>query len=273
LLIVRGPPFNPDNAILFGAIGGKRELEQAAGETAARFDEGEEAARRQIHPLQRALDEVNDLAHEPVIPMRKKNVVGSNHRRGIAARANDDRTDCRLIDPQMKQCRVELPEHAERPELISGFDDRRRCSGEFPLWALDCQAGDATRAIDLERDARIVQGVFGHREFQGTERDAAARGRPVGGRGEFRRPLRDPILELRRRMDGIDEPPLHRSPALDALGNRAEYIREIAPHLALVHDAREPARSRQHCQERCLWKADGRIPVVHEQKLVARQRR
>ena len=97
-------------------------------------------------------------------------------------------------------------------------------------------------------------------------------GRPVGARREFRRPLRDPILELRRRIDGIDEPPLHRSPALDALGNRAEYIREIAPHFALVHDARQPARSRQHCQERCLRKADGRIPVVHEQKLVARQR-
>ena len=100
--------------------------------------------------------------------------------------------------------------------------------------------------------------------------------RPEAGRSElaaeFRRPLRDPILELRRRIDGIDEPPLHRSPALDAFGDRAEYIREIAPHLALVHDTRQPARSRQHCQERCLRKADGRIPVVHEQKLVARQR-
>ena len=34
--------------------------------------EREEAARRQIHALQRALDEMHDLAHEPVVRVREQ---------------------------------------------------------------------------------------------------------------------------------------------------------------------------------------------------------
>ena len=54
-----------------GAVRREGELEQRAGETAARLDQREEAARGHVEPLQRPLDEVDDLPHEPVIGVRQ----------------------------------------------------------------------------------------------------------------------------------------------------------------------------------------------------------
>src|SRR5437660_1683242 len=52
-----------------GAVGGEDQLGEAAGKAAARLDQREQAARGHIDPLQDALPEQPDLAHEPVIRM------------------------------------------------------------------------------------------------------------------------------------------------------------------------------------------------------------
>ena len=80
------------------------------------------------------------------------------------------------------------------------------------------------------------------------------------------------VLELARRVHRIDQAPLDRALSLDPFGNRAEDVRKIAPHLALVDDARQSARSRQDAQQRRLRQADRGIPVVHQQDLVAGER-
>ena len=91
-------------------------------------------------------------------------------------------------------------------------------------------------------------------------------------RGQLLRALRDLLLELAGRMHRVDQPPFDRAPALDPFGNRAEDIREIAPDLALVDDARQAAGAGQHSEQRRLRQADRRIAVVDEQDLVARER-
>ena len=96
-------------------------------------------------------------------------------------------------------------------------------------------------------------------------------GRSGCGR-QLLRARRDALLELARRIHGVDEPPLHRALPFHAFGHRAEDVGEVAADLPLVHDAREAAGAGQHAEQRRLRQADGRIPVVHEDDLVARER-
>ena len=70
-----------------GPIRGERQLEQRAGKTAARLDQREEAARGQIHALQRPLDEVHDLAHQPVVLMLQQHRVDREHVGGDVPRS------------------------------------------------------------------------------------------------------------------------------------------------------------------------------------------
>jgi hypothetical protein len=104
-------------------------------------------------------------------------------------------------------------------------------------------------------------------------RDAGAlpvrpEGLALGGRrGEARLDAR---LEARGGEGLVDEAPLLGALPLDALGEAREDVGEVATHVALVDDAREPARPRQHAEERHLGEADRRVAVVLEEDLVAR---
>ena len=85
-------------------------------------------ARREVEPLQRALHEVDDLAHEPVRLVRGERLVDREHGVAVALGPEDDRADLRLVDAQPQQRVVELAERAQRPELIAGLQDRLRAS-------------------------------------------------------------------------------------------------------------------------------------------------
>ena len=70
----------------------------------------------------------------------------------------------------------------------------------------------------------------------------------------------------------VDQPPLLRPIGAHALGGGAEKIGEIAAHLALVHQARQAAGSRQHAEEGHFRQADGGGAVIDHQDLVAGER-
>ena len=53
---------------------------------------------------------------------------------------------------------------------------------------------------------------------------------------------------LQERRYPVDQVPLDRALALDALGHRAERIAQVAPDQALVDDARQAARAGQHAE-------------------------
>src|SRR5262249_19708041 len=81
-----------------------------------------------------------------------------------------------------------------------------------------------------------VRGAFG---FEGRKHDALAGARPSRLRRELSRPLGHRLFELGGRHHLIDEPPIHRALALDALLGGAEHVGAIAAHLAFVGDAGE----------------------------------
>ena len=70
----------------------------------------------------------------------------------------------------------------------------------------------------------------------------------------------------------VDQAPLQRALGAHALDQRAEDVGVIAPNAALVGDAGEPARARQHAEQRHFGQADRRRAVVGQPDLVAGER-
>jgi len=89
---------------------------------------------------------------------------------------------------------------------------------------------------------------------------------------ELERALAHGGRERGRLHDIVDEPPLLRPQAADAFGRRAEDVRMIVPHLALVGEPRESAGSWQHAKERHFRQRHRRRAIVDQHDLVARER-
>ena len=77
-------------------------------------------------------------------------------------------------------------------------------------------------------------------------------------------------FELRHHL--VDQPPFDRLGAAHALLDRAEHIGAVAPHLALVGDAGEPAGAGQHREQRRLRQRHRRAAVVDQHDVVGGER-
>ena len=91
-------------------------------------------------------------------------------------------------------------------------------------------------------------------------------------RGDRLRARRHRLVELRARHHLVDQPPLDRALALHAFFGGAEHVGAVAPHLALVGDAGEPAGAGQHREQRQLGQRHGGRAVVHQHDVVAGER-
>ena len=76
------------------------------------------------------------------------------------------------------------------------------------------------------------------------------------------------ILPFRIGHHLVHQPPFDRLGAANALLDRAEYVGAVAPHFALVGDAREPAGAGQHRQQRRLRQRHGRATVVDQHDVI-----
>src|SRR5262249_35787396 len=113
-------------------------------------------------------------------------------------------------------------------------------------------------------------GVGGTRQLR--ERDAFRVRRPVAGARERGGTLFHVGLKLLRPHGSVDEPPVFRALAADAVRRRAEDVGVIAADSSLVGDARQAAGPGQDAEQRDLWQADRGGPIVDENDLVARER-
>ena len=136
----------------------------------------------------------------------------------------------------------------------------------------DGDVAGALRSIDRALHVRVLNGVAVDRRRQRPELHTRSRCGPIGLGRQRLRMLRDRLLELAGRIDGIDEPAFDGALAAHAFGQRAEIVGEVAAHLALVDDAREAAGAGQHAEERRLRQANRRAAIVDEHDLVARER-
>ena len=145
--------------------------------------EREEAARGQVDALQRAADETDDLAHQPVSTVWRAAPRRREHGFGIARRAQDDhRADLGFVQPQPQQRVVELAERAKRPGLVAGRRGTRRRSPAAASRAREIVSSHVPlRAIDHARHVLVLNRVAVDRRRQRAERDAG----PDAGRSDF----------------------------------------------------------------------------------------
>ena len=130
------------------------------------------------------------------------------------------------FDAQPQQRVVQLAERAQRPELIAGRPGSRPASTRPALGRAHGERRDALRRDRTStRHRRVVARVGGHgRRSAGSSATPA----PVPGRSDdaassCARAATDSLNWLVG-IHGVDQPPLDRALALDALGQRAEHV-------------------------------------------------
>ena len=69
-------------------------------------------------------------------------------------------------------------------------------------------------------------------------------------RGGFHRALVYHFAKSGVRDDLVDQPPVDSSLAANTLFDSAEYVRQVAAHLAFVYQAGQSSGAGQHCQQR-----------------------
>ena len=130
----------------------------------------------EIDALQRALHEVDDLAHQPVRLVRDERPVDRQHRVAIAFGADHDGADLRLVDPQPQQRVVELAERAQRPELIAGLrGSPSGVDGCGPVGACTVRSAVRLSRLIVSVTAEYVSDDVGDRRVERVQRDARVR--------------------------------------------------------------------------------------------------
>src|SRR5690606_9164086 len=143
---------------------------------------------------------------------------------------------------------VEFAEGAQEPGVDAGLREllgRRRLR---PLGSADRQGRRALARLDRQLDVAVAvadrAALLAELTLERPPLDAL----PAALVGAGRRDLGDARIELlgeaRARPGVVDEPPLLRLLALDAFGEGREHVGEVAAHLALVDEPREPAGAR-----------------------------
>ena len=165
------------------------------------LDEREEAPRREIDPLQRPLDQLDDLAHQPVVAVRGERPIDGEHRLGISCRLA--RRWCR--SPARSSAAAESRRRARGTRAAARTGRRQRGS------PLASPASSRPGACDRElRRARVARSIvtetalYAHRvsdhgRIERAERDAGPRRRTIRLRRQLARAPVDFLLEAARR--------------------------------------------------------------------------
>ena len=257
---------------LVAAVAGQGQLQEAAGEAASRLDQREQAARRNIEAAERAAQQADGLAHQPVVLVREQRPVHRQHGSGVALRLDEPHPDVELVGAHRQDGVFQFACQGQRvPGGAGGFDggDVGRLRA---LRALHGEDGGALGAIDLDGDVRVAKGVGFHGALQRRQRDALASGRPVAALRQLQRAF----AHLLRKHGGLGDV-VHQAPVLGllaahAFGRGAEDVGQVMAHMALVGHAGQAAGAGQHAQQRHFGQADGAGAVVHQDDLVAGQR-
>ncbi len=169
---------------------------------------------------------------------------------------------------------VELAREPQRPEVLrpaAAWPRQKRAAALVGPWMVMVARRVARSISTLHAGIDDCIGV--DLALDRRQRDAFGVARPVGLGSQLLGGLLHGLASNFEFGDGlVDEAPLHRARAAHALLHRAERVGQIAAHLALVGDAREPAGARQHRQQRQLGQRHGRVAVVGQQDVVGGER-
>ncbi len=187
----------------------------------------------------------------------------------VAARAQQHRAEVRLVEAQVPQRVAQLAEGAQRPQIGALGGHRGRCRRRRRLRRGDGQRGGAGGTVELDLDVAVADAVGLEAGLERRQLDTRAAGDAGHLLGQRHGALAHAGVEARLGQERVDQAPLDGALALHALGDGAEHVGPVAPHLALVDQAGEPAGAGQDGEQRRLGKRDRRRAVVDEDDLVA----
>src|SRR5207302_3204514 len=111
---------------LEGPVRCQGEFEQRPGEAAPGFDQGEQAATRDIEPLQGSLEVVQDLVDQPVVAVSQQQPVIAEHPVDVSDGAEHPRAQLVLVGSQVEDQVVQFAGEGEGPEVgalrVDGLD-------------------------------------------------------------------------------------------------------------------------------------------------------
>ncbi len=196
--------------------------------------------------------------------------VALQHGPRIARGLQDPGADVELVGAQREDRVVELARHRERPPARALRFDALEVDGRGARRSVRRDRRRAPRVVEHDLHELVVEAI-GPVVALERRQQHGLRIRAMVPRGDVAGAVADGLRELPRLRDPVDQPPFARALAAHALGGRAEDVGEVAAHLALVDEAREPAGARQHAEQRHLGKRHRRGAVVHQDDLVARE--
>ena len=142
-----------------GAVCGESQLQQRAGKARAGFDEGEQAARRQVQTPQRAGHEQEDLPDEPVAAVGGEDAVHRADGFETSLGSQQQQADLLLVVPEVAEGIVQLAEGRQRPPARSDPADRRRLLGLGPVGCAKGQCGGTLGPVDLNGQVLVADRV------------------------------------------------------------------------------------------------------------------
>ncbi len=157
-----------------GAVGGKHQFGERAGEARARLDERHQRPRGDVDALEHALPVLPDFVDEPVRLVGFQKTVVSQHVGGVAIRLEHQHGDLKLVDAQVKDGIVQLARDLKRPEVGALRDHAVDVGGRRRLRRCDGNSGDARDAVDIDADVAIANGRVVDRARQRRQRDPLA---------------------------------------------------------------------------------------------------
>ena len=119
----------------------------------------------------------------------------------------------------------------------------------------------------------VGDGTVGHGAPERRQRDSLRVGRPVRVLGEGCRAGGHGIVEAGARHQLVNQIPFQRPAPAHAFARGTEVIGAVAAHAAFVHDAGEPAGTRQDREQRYFRQRHGGGPVIDQEDVVGRERK
>ena len=166
--------------------------------------------RRDLDPLERALEIETDLAHEPVLAVRREQAIVRLDELGAARRPEHPESDLVLVRAQVQDQIVELASERQRPERAAGLVDAGGAGRRRRARPAHRDLGKTARAVDLADDVAIADPVAVDRALERSQRDTAGSGRPIGARRELGGATLHDLVELRARRDLVHEAAIRR---------------------------------------------------------------
>ena len=253
------------------AVAGQGQFQEGAGKARAFFDQGKQAARRNVQARERAAQQAGGFTYEPVSLVGRQHRIHRQHGSRITLGLDQPGADVQLVGAHVQNGVFQLTGQLQRVPVRTGGLDARHIGGLGAGRGLHGEGGHALGAVDLDRHVRVAQRIGFDHAVQRGQGHTLGVGRAVALGGQLERTLLHTGSKLRGLDDFVHQAPVLGLLAAHAFVGRAEDVGQVMAHLALVGHAGQAAGAGQHAQQGHFRQAHSTGAVIDQDDLVTGQ--